>query len=300
MWFRSGLRAAKRSAAFSLEQLWSAGFLVVGLIRPRQIRPWSSPGRDRVLIVAPHPDDEAAGCAGTLLKHVASGDEVILAIATDGRQSKVNPDAHQMCRQRRSEAQQAACLLGIKRLEWIGLEEGAWRLPTLVEKLSGVVRSHPPTIIYAPSRIDFHPEHRRVAHALAVCLAGITRDAPDALRLRIYPIQVPLHDAVINLVTDVSTFHRQTDAVMDAYESQVGSLRRCNRPRRYNGKRYGIEGRAEVFWEVSASTYVALHRESPEGWPDAFRGLRDFPLTDPLAYLRGFREQRRLIAEATR
>lgn len=300
MWFRSGLRAAKRSAAFLVEQLWSVGFRLAALIHPRKVRRWSSPGGDRVLIVAPHPDDEAAGCAGTLFRHLASGDEVILAIATDGRQSKVNPDPHQVCRQRRSEAQHAARLLGIRRLEWIGLAEREWRVPTLVEKLSEAIRSHSPTIIYAPSRIDFHPEHRQVAHALALSLAGTTPEAPDAPRLRIYPIQVPLHDAVINLVTDVSAFHRQIDAVMGAYKSQVGSLRRCNRPRRYSGKRHGIKGRAEVFWEVCAQTYVALHQESPDRWPDAFRGLRDFPLTDPLAYLRGFAEQRRLIAKATR
>jgi len=300
MWFRSGLRPAKRAAAFLMEQLWSVGFLLASLMRPRKARRWSSPGNDRVLIVAPHPDDEAAGCVGTVFKHLASRDEVILAIATDGRQSKVNPDPHQMCRQRQSEALHAVRLLGIQRLEWIGLAEGEWRVPTLVEKLTGVIRSHSPTIIYAPSRIDFHPEHRQVAHALALSLAGTTAEAPDAPRLRIYPIQVPLHDAVINLVSDVSSLHRQTDAVMDAYESQAGSLRRCNRLRRYSGKRYGIKGRAEVFWEISARTYVALHRESPERWPDAFRGLRDFPLTDPLAYLRGFREQRRLIAKATR
>jgi LmbE family N-acetylglucosaminyl deacetylase len=300
MWFRSGLRPAKRTAAFLIEQLWSVGFLLASLIRPRKQRRWSSPGGDRVLIVAPHPDDEAAGCVGTLFKHLACGDEVILVIATDGRQSKVNPDPHQVCRQRRSEAQHAARLLGIQRLEWIGLAEGEWRVPTLVEKLAGVILCHSPTIIYAPSRIDFHPEHRQVAHALALALASTTAEAPDGPRLRIYPIQVPLHGAVINLVADVSTFHRQTDAVMDAYASQAGSLRRCNRSRRYSGKRYGIKGRAEVFWDVCARTYVALHRESPERWPDAFRGLRDFPLTDPLAYLLGFREQRRLIAKATR
>jgi len=300
MWFRSGLRAAKRIAAFLVEQLWTVGFFLAALIRPRKVRRWSSPGRATVLIVAPHPDDEAAGCAGTLLKHVASGDEVILAIATDGRQSKVNPEPHQVCRQRRSEAQHAARLLGIQRLEWIGLAEGEWRVPTLVEKLAGVIRSHSPTIIYAPSRIDFHPEHRQVAHALALSLAGTAAEAADAPRLRIYPIQVPLHYAIINLLADVSTCHRQADAVMDAYHSQAGSLRRCNRLRRYSGKRFGIKGRAEVFWEVSARTYIALHGEPPERWPDAFRGLRDFPLTDPLANFRGFLEQRRLIAKAAR
>ena len=36
----------------------------------------------RVLVIAPHPDDETLGCGGTLLKHVAGGDSVSWVIVT--------------------------------------------------------------------------------------------------------------------------------------------------------------------------------------------------------------------------
>ena len=36
----------------------------------------------KVLVVAPHPDDETLGCGGTLLRHVAEGDSVHWLIAT--------------------------------------------------------------------------------------------------------------------------------------------------------------------------------------------------------------------------
>lgn len=36
----------------------------------------------RVLIIAPHPDDEILGCGGTMLKHISVGDEVYVCIVT--------------------------------------------------------------------------------------------------------------------------------------------------------------------------------------------------------------------------
>ena len=36
----------------------------------------------RVIVIAPHPDDETLGCGATLLKHAAAGDEVHWLIMT--------------------------------------------------------------------------------------------------------------------------------------------------------------------------------------------------------------------------
>ena len=38
----------------------------------------------RILVVAPHPDDEILGCGGVMARHVAGGDEVHVAIVTRG------------------------------------------------------------------------------------------------------------------------------------------------------------------------------------------------------------------------
>ena len=39
---------------------------------------------NRILVIAPHPDDEILGCGGTMIKHIEAGDEVYVCIVTKG------------------------------------------------------------------------------------------------------------------------------------------------------------------------------------------------------------------------
>ncbi len=294
MSFRSKLRPLKGAAARLLERIWRSGFGTAARFTRSNAKRWSSAGEQSVLVVAPHPDDEAMGCVGTVLLHVQSGDRVCIATVTDGRLSRVIADAAEMARRRRLEAIEAARLMGVQRHEWMGLPEGNWSVSGLKDSLRALIEATQPDLIYAPSRIDFHPEHWRAAHALALAIAASTTVCDRGLRVRVYQIQVPLNPLMVNLVADVSALHSQCDSVFRAYASQAGSIECTHRHRRYNAAWHCIAGQAEEFWELSARQYVSLHAEPPAGWPNAFRGLRGFPLTDPLAYLVGMRERRRL------
>lgn len=297
MSFRAHLRGLKRSASRGLERLWRIGFVTLGRVRRSQPIRWSSSGGQKVLVVAPHPDDEAIGCAGTILLHVRAGDQVCIAIATDGRRSKAIPDPGRMAAQRQAEARTAAQLMGVDRLAWLGLPEGDCSPAALKQSLLTVLEEVRPALIYAPSRIEFHPEHMKVAHALALALDDwVTTD--DAPIMRIYQIQVPLASSVCNVVTDVSSIAEECEAVLDAYTSQMGSIQSTLRMRRYGAALHDIAKQVEQFWEIPVSRYAALHGSRPQEWPAVFRGVRYFPLSDPLAYLAGRAERRRLRALA--
>ncbi|HYF64991.1 MAG TPA: hypothetical protein VD886_19355, partial [Herpetosiphonaceae bacterium] len=150
-------------------------------------------------------------------------------------------------------------------------------------------------VIYAPSRVDFHPEHWRVAQALALALADGA--APPGVRVRAYQVQVPLTAILVNLVTPVGDVQARSQAVYAAYQTQRGSLARTARMRRYAAGFYGLEGSGEEFWQLSAAQYARLHRGPLASWP-GFRSLRPHALSDPLAYWhgRGARRRLRLIA----
>jgi LmbE family N-acetylglucosaminyl deacetylase len=290
---RARLRPVKRALARPAELAVGpiVGWIAASL-GPRA-REWTSGGGQRVLVVAPHPDDEVIGCAGTMLRHTERGDRVCVAIATDGRRSRAAPDPDTMARIRRAECERAARELRAARLEWLGLPEGDWQTSRLASALAALLADFSPSVIYAPSCVDFHPEHRAVAHALALGLekAG----TPPSTPVRVYQVQVPLTPLLINLAAEVSTQQAQRAAAVAAYASQRATLESAERLRRYSSRIHG--GRClEVFWQTDAARYARIHRGAPEHWSHAFRGMRPFPLSDPLAWLLGNSERRRLAA----
>ena len=299
MSFRSRLRPVKRAAALPIELLWRASFTVAGWSHPSRARTWASTGGKNVLVVAPHPDDEAIGCGGTMLRHALSGDRVVIAIATDGRRAQAIPDPARMAAHRKNEAVEAARLLRNARLEWIGLPEGEWAVAQLRDVLAILLDEIRPDIVYAPSRVDFHPEHRTVAHALALALEA-AGTVPRATIVRVYQVQVPLTAELVNVVNDVSSVLEAADTALRAYASQSGSIECTYRRRRYSARRHRLPGAVEEFWELQAAKYIELHRDPPARWHDEYRGMRHFPMTDPLAWLVGSADRKQLRSRVER
>jgi LmbE family N-acetylglucosaminyl deacetylase len=277
------------------ESLWCAGFRLIRRARQPEGKELGFDGGAAVLVVAPHPDDEVAGCGGTIVRHTVAGDRVTIVYVTDGRRSRaLGLPAALMAEARQREAGAAATVLGVDRSMWLGLPEGAWRDSELERRLARVLDEVAPAIVYAPSRVDFHPEHAKVAHALA---AALTAAAPAGRRpvIRIFQVQVPLGAPLVNRWADVSGHASVLRAAVAAHASQVGSLERCLRMRRYAACRRGAAALAEEFWEINVDGYVALHGTPPAEWQRSFRALRYFVATDPCAYLVGGRARRRLL-----
>ena len=80
----------------------------------------------KVLVFAPHPDDEIIGVGGTIAKRVASGDEVYVCVVTKGVPPIFDVD---FIEQDRRECREADALLGVK--ETIFLDFPAVMLETV-------------------------------------------------------------------------------------------------------------------------------------------------------------------------
>jgi LmbE family N-acetylglucosaminyl deacetylase len=166
-----------------------------------------------VLVLAPHPDDEALGCGGAIIRHVQSGVPVRVVIATDGALERDGTPHTAQVLTREAESRAAAGVLGYGEPEF-------WRLPDqglsygepLVQRVLGLLDDV--DLVYAPSLLEMHPDHR----ALAMAAAEAVRRRGAGVRIAFYEVGVPLRP---NLLLDISAVEARKQAAVRCFASQL-------------------------------------------------------------------------------
>jgi LmbE family N-acetylglucosaminyl deacetylase len=174
---------------------------------------------NRVLVLSPHPDDDAIGCGGTLRKHVVAGDEVRVVILTSGEKGGHGRPPDETARVREREAEAAAGILGLAGVEFWRRPDGAIQpSPELVARLCGVLGTFGPRVVYLPHDREMHPDHRATADLLRAALAGLT-GPPDVLMFEVWtPLEAFDH------IEDISEFVAIKMAAIRAHESQCAVM----------------------------------------------------------------------------
>lgn len=258
------------------------------LARGRAVRPWTPGGR--VVVVAAHPDDETIGAGGVAALHVRAGDPVTIVVLTDGRGSRAGGLApEEMAGRRHGELQRAAAALGVRDVVWLGFPEGEWEAAALQARLAPLLAGG--DVIYAPSCVDFHPDHLRTARLVA----GLVR--PEQI-VRIYELGVPLTPLLVNRVADIGAVAACKQHALECFVTQQGAMEPLGRLARYRAALYG-HAASEVFWELPAPAYRRLVAAGSWEWDKTpFRGVRPRPLADGWAFFAGTRARWRLRALA--
>ncbi len=181
----------------------------------------------RVLVFAPHPDDEVLGCGGTIAKRAASGDEVYVCIVTKGGRPLFDPA---FIEQGRREASTAHTALGVK--ETVFLDFPAVMLETVPRhefngKIAELVRRLCPDEVYIPHRGDMQLDHQMVADACMVALRPRGKDAParvyayETLSETGWNIPSVQNEFIPNVYEDISGFLAAKLDAMRTFESQL-------------------------------------------------------------------------------
>jgi len=122
--------------------------------------------KNKILVVAVHPDDETLGCGGTLLRHKANNDSIHWLICTN--MNKKN----KYYNTRQKEITKVSKLYNFdstNNLQLDTMKVDEYSMSELIEKISTVINHIKPNIIYLPFKGDVHSDHRKIFEAAYSC-----------------------------------------------------------------------------------------------------------------------------------
>src|SRR5258706_8240302 len=203
---------------------------------------------DRLLVLAPHPDDETLATGGLLQRALPAGPEVGVLFVTDGEDNPwaqrateqrwaIGPaDRERWGERRRGEAIAALECLGVSRWQtgFLGYpDQGIHRLlldgdDDLIETLTGEIARFDPTLLVAPALEDLHPDHSALAVFVRLALARLAAGGRPRERQFVVhhdgPLPAPARDA--GLTPTVEERERQRLAIL-CHASQLRLRRRA-------------------------------------------------------------------------
>lgn len=176
----------------------------------------------KVLAVGAHPDDVELGCGATLLRHVATGDEVTILVLTTGQRGRVEGLS------RRAEQEEAARRLGVG-LRWATFQDGSVpdgpETVTVIDEALAATRAE---VLYTHASRDTHQDHRATATAslaaarrLATILQYET-PSTQAFEPTIYvDVAGTVEEKLATLRSHLSQVLRQGPVDLEAIEAQA-------------------------------------------------------------------------------
>lgn len=210
---------ADRTATIDRQRSKNPGARPMSYAEERRCIPFKSTDLtgNRVLFLSPHPDDESLACGGTLALHRESGDPVKVIFLTDGALG--DPGGHytreDLVQRRKNEAIDACTILDISDLEfWDHPDRELADSPLTIRKLKQAIEEFKPTLVYAPSPLEFHPDHRAAALITWKAIQLVDLE----IQIAFYDFNRPL---LVNTLVDISsTIDKKTQA-SKCYESQL-------------------------------------------------------------------------------
>lgn len=182
----------------------------------------------KVLIIAPHADDEVLGCGGLIAKQAARGDEIHLVIGAIGGLRQRHLDSAPTVEERWSEVIEAANILGLARVQALyeGLDMRMDTVPQveLVSNIDAILDSEAYAEVYLPCPSHNH-DHEAVLRASFAALRPAAHiNAPDLIAQYEYyygwtQLSMPGGKMYVNIAAYMETKER----AMKAYKSQVRS-----------------------------------------------------------------------------
>jgi LmbE family N-acetylglucosaminyl deacetylase len=196
--------------------------------------------RKRVIVFAPHPDDETLGCGGTIAKKIAEGYDVLVVVMTDGMYAflKVlgidsDPTPEELKETRKEELKRATRILGVpeENLIFLDFVDGTLQdnMEEAEKKIVEILSGKYPVEVYFPYKGDDHPDHRAACQIVknSVTKLGIPTEMYQYLITPKYARFSPFINVLLNylrrniIYVDISKFLLKKKAAVKEFKTEI-------------------------------------------------------------------------------
>lgn len=184
----------------------------------------------RILVIAPHKDDELIGLGGTLLKYISKGDEVYICVVTRGYPPMWTEEETQAGKK---EAYSCHEFMGVKKTYMLDFpavlleKEDKYKIN---DRLCEVVAEVKPDVVFIPHYGDMQKDHQIVAESSMVALRPkykhVVRKIYGYETLSETGWNIPniQNEFIPNTFVDISDFLEKKLECMKYYKSQLGAF----------------------------------------------------------------------------
>lgn len=185
----------------------------------------------KIVVVAPHPDDETLGCGGTLLRYRREKKEIHWVIVTAMREDL--GFSAQKIEQREAEIRAVEKKFGfssVHRLDFPTTQLDTIPLGKMVGKMGGVFQAINPTTVFMPYRGDAHSDHKMVFDAVAACTKWfrhpsiqrvLAYETPSETDFGLNPDTAGFQP---NVFVDIGDYLGQKIEIMKMYAGEMGEF----------------------------------------------------------------------------
>ncbi|MGE5389625.1 MAG: PIG-L deacetylase family protein [Deltaproteobacteria bacterium] len=206
----------------------------------------------RIMVFAPHPDDDVLGCGGSIAKYAKQGHEVITVFMTSGEAGSLTCSCSELAVLRENEARQASEVLGVKETIFLGNPDGflEYGRDNLV-RIMDLLRSEKPHMVFLPHGLDGNEDHR-VTHKLVLdaCRRASGpwfQECPgtpwEVKTILAYEVWTPLQE--VSYIEDITPHMEQKLAALRLHASQLEDIRYDEAIRGLNNYRGIMSGKGQ-------------------------------------------------------
>jgi LmbE family N-acetylglucosaminyl deacetylase len=185
----------------------------------------------RVMVFAPHPDDDLIGCGGSIAKHIQNGNQVLIVYMTSGDSGSQKYTKEELAKIREAEALKGAKTLGVDEVVFLKNPDGYLEASKEnIVKVMDLIREFKPHTIYLPHSDEGHRDHKRT-NEIALNAAGRaagpwfqeSKGEPwKVSTILAYEVHPPLHEA--NYCEDITDFVSLKVQALKEHKSQLAEI----------------------------------------------------------------------------